>query len=360
LRLGSAKEADVLVMQAMPHVAVQKNAVQLNEAFACGHSVAPVETGISTVSILVISYNTRDMTLACLRSVFEQTTVASFEVIVVDNASGDESADAIEREFPQVRLIRSADNLGFAVANNLAARNARGNFLLLLNPDTLVLDHAIDRLMAFAGERPNARIWGGRTLFGDGSLNPASCWRFMSLWSLFTLATGLTSLCRDSRLFNPEGYGGWRRDCVREVEIVTGCLLLIRRDLWDKLGGFDGSFFMYGEEADLCYRARELGIRPMMTPDATIIHYDGASDRMLSAKMTKLLSGKILFMRKHWSWPRRTAGIVLLELLVLARVLRTSLMAFVLGSRLHAAAQEWRQVWMARDRWTKGYSPLAR
>jgi GT2 family glycosyltransferase len=314
-----------------------------------------------TVAILVVSYNTREMTLGCLRSVFEQARATPFELIVVDNASGDGSADAIEREFPRVRLIRSAENLGFAKANNLAAKEATGGLLLLLNPDTVVLDQAIDRLIAFAAERPEAGIWGGRTLFPDGSLNPTSCWRFMSLWSLFAQAVGLTALWRDSEVFNPEGYGGWRRDSVREVELVTGCLLLIRRDLWGKLGGFDESFFMYGEEADLCYRARTMGIRPMMTPNAAIIHYDGASDRVFSAKVTKLLSGKVLFMKKHWPLPKRVAGVVLLELLVLIRMMGLPLASFVMGSRGRlSAAAEWRDVWLARSRWARGYQPLAR
>jgi GT2 family glycosyltransferase len=313
------------------------------------------------VSVLVVSYNTREMTVGCLRSVFEQTEATPFELIVVDNASGDGSADAVEREFPMARLIRSAENLGFAKANNLAAKEATGDFLLLLNPDTVVLDHAIDRLMAFAAERSEAGIWGGRTLFPDGSLNPTSCWRFMSLWSLFAQAVGLTALWRDSEVFNPEGYGGWRRDSVREVELVTGCLLLIRRNLWNQLGGFDESFFMYGEEADLCYRARIMGVRPMMTPDAAIIHYDGASDRVLSAKVTKLLSGKVLFMKKHWPLPKRVAGVVLLELLVLVRMLGLSLMSVITGSRGRlSAAGEWRDVWLARGRWAQGYRPLAR
>ena len=181
-----------------------------------GNEVSERDRTRSTVSILIVSYNTREMTLACLRSVFEQTHAVDFEVIVVDNASSDASSDAIERQFPQTRLIRSAENLGFAKANNLAARAAGGEFLLLLNPDTVVLDCAIDRLMEFAAERPKAGIWGGRTLFADGSLNPTSCWRFMSLWSLFAQATGLTALWRDSPLFNPEGYGGWRRElCAR-------------------------------------------------------------------------------------------------------------------------------------------------
>ena len=119
----------------------------------------------------MISYNTRAMTLDCLRSLEAETTVPH-ELIVLDNASPDGSAAAIAAAFPELRLIASPDNHGFAKGNNVAAREARGDYLLLLNPDTLVLDRAIDRLVAFAERRPAAGIWGGRTLNGDGTLEP--------------------------------------------------------------------------------------------------------------------------------------------------------------------------------------------
>ena len=139
--------------------------------------------GGPVLSIIVVSYNTREMTLACLQSISEQTQLPH-EVIVIDNRSDDGSADAIAAAFPDHRLIRAERNLGFAAANNLAAREARGDFLLLLNPDTLVLRGALDRLVAFARKRPEARIWGGRTLYADGRLNPGSCWGRITPWSL--------------------------------------------------------------------------------------------------------------------------------------------------------------------------------
>ena len=127
---------------------------------------------LPAVSIVVVSYRTRELTLTALRSVFDQTEPGTFELIVVDNDSDDGSADAIEAEFgDRLHLIRAGDNLGFARANNLAAERAKGEFLLLLNPDTVVLDRAIDQLVAFARSR-QARIWGGRTLFADRTSIP--------------------------------------------------------------------------------------------------------------------------------------------------------------------------------------------
>ena len=309
-----------------------------------------------SVSILVVSYNTCDMTLACLRSIYEQARSDAFEVIVVDNASTDGSPDHIESEFPNIRLIRSQDNLGFAKANNVAAEEARGEFVLLLNPDTVILDHAIDRLVEFAVDNPQAGIWGGRTVFEDGSLNPTSCWRFVSLWSIFSQTFGFTRFLKNSDLFNSEAYGGWQRNTVRQVDIITGCFLLISRERWRSLGGFDERFYMYSEEADLCYRARQAGARPLFTPSATIVHYGGASEAVLSAKLIKLFAGKITFLRKHWSPPRRALGIGLFKLLTFARRIGFSAVAVLTGRESHrTVAHEWWRTWSARNKWTKGY-----
>ncbi len=211
-----------------------------------------------------MSYNTRELTLDCLRSVYAQTHDVSFEVLVVDNASADGSAQAIAAEFPCIRLFLLHDNRGFAAANNLAGQHATGEWLLLLNPDTVILDRAIDKLLASAKEhsaiRPQYGIFGGRTLFPDGRLNPTSAWRRPTVWSLLSTASGLSASFRRTAFFNGEAMGGWPCDCVRAVDIVTGCFLLLRRALWERLGGFDLAFFMYGEDADLCLRARRLGV----------------------------------------------------------------------------------------------------
>lgn len=253
------------------------------------------------LSILVVSYNTRALTLECINSIFEHTKLISFEVIVWDNASSDGSSDAIAEAFGSaVHLIRSTKNIGFAAANNHAADMARGNRLLLLNPDTIVLDGAIDALAAFADKYPGSEIWGGRTVFGDGRLNPSSCWGRQTLWSLFCQATGLSVAAKRSTLFNPEGMGGWNRAGVRPVDIVSGCFLMISTDLWRKLGGFREEFFMYGEEADLCLRARNFGAQPMVSSTATIVHFGGASERVFVDKIVRLLKAKRLLIDMHF------------------------------------------------------------
>jgi GT2 family glycosyltransferase len=307
------------------------------------------------LSVIVVSYNTRAMTLDCLASLREQTR-ADFETIVVDNASTDGSAEAIAGRFPDMTLMAETANHGFAGANNLAARRARGEYLLLLNPDTLVLDGAVDRLLAFARANPRAGIWGGRTLYGDRSLNPASCWGRMTLWNLFCRASGLTGVFPRSELFNSEAYGGWDRDTEREVDIVTGCFLMIRRETWEALGGFDPAFFMYGEEADLCLRARALGAAPRVTPEAEIVHYGGAADTVRADKMVRLLSGKISLIDRHFPAWQRPLARGLFQAWPLSRMIATRALGAVTGrASTRASAASWSEIWARRAEWREGW-----
>jgi GT2 family glycosyltransferase len=308
------------------------------------------------ISILIVSYNTRAMTLEAISSVVRETRDVSYEIIVVDNASTDGSAEAIAAHPAAPRLIRLQENIGFGRGNNLAAEHAAGDHLLLLNPDTVVTDRAIDRLAAFARANRQALVWGGRTVFADGSLNPASCWQRITPWNLVTRLSGLAALYPNSFLFNPEAYGGWRRDSVREVDIVSGCFLLISRPVWLALGGFDPAFFMYGEEADLCLRARRIGARPLVTPEATIVHYGGASEKTRAGKMRSLLKAKATLIDRHW--PRGTValGQHLLMGWPLSRWLACTALARLRGrDGEREAAAVWREIWLSRDDWRFGY-----
>lgn len=308
------------------------------------------------VTILIVSYNTNALTRAALDSVYAQTKNVSFEVIVVDNASSNGSQETIANHPSQPQFMGLRDNIGFARANNLGARLARGRYLLLLNPDTIVLDGAIDKLVAFARATPKARIWGGRTYFADGRLNPSSCWRKMTPWNLFCRATGLTGILPASEAFNGETYGGWQRDRARQVDIVSGCFFLIEKSLWDGLAGFDPLFFMYGEEADLCLRAHAFSARPMITPDATIVHYGGASEKTQTGKMVRLLAAKASLIDRHWQPEFAPIGRILLSGWPLSRYLALSALSVLRPSKSHRAlAAVWREIWHRRAEWQHGY-----
>lgn len=326
---------------------------------AAGKALRPYEYPMSPrvdVSVIIVSFNTREMTLAALRSLYAETRRTGFEVIVVDNSSSDGSAAAIRAEPGPHRLIASDVNLGFAAGNNLAAETARGDYLLLLNPDTLVREGAVDALLAFARERPEAGIWGGRTLFADGRLNPSSCWGRMTSWRLFCRAAGLTALFPATGVCNGEAYGGWDRDSARQVDIVSGCFFLIRRDLWLRLGGFDPRFFMYGEEADLCLRAHALGARPAVTPEATIVHYGGASETVRADKLVRLMAAKAALVDRHFPSRSRALGLALHAAWPLSRLVACKALGAITGKQAaRDAGRVWQEVWRRRDEWRRGW-----
>ncbi|MHC0055480.1 glycosyltransferase family 2 protein [Actibacterium sp. D379-3] len=308
------------------------------------------------LTVIIVSYNTRDLTLAALRTLYATTQATPFRTVVFDNDSQDGSADAIAAEFPQVALIRSADNLGFARANNEVAAGADTEWLLLLNPDTECHEGAVDNLMAFARTHPEGGIYGGRTVFPDGRLNIASCWGRITLWSTFCSATGLTAAFPASRLFNPEALCGWDRDSVRQVDVVVGCFLLIRRALWDQLGGFDLRYFMYGEEADLCHRAARLGYRPLITPEAEIMHIVGAASATRPEKQVLLAKARVTLMRDHWTGWKVPLGLALMRGWAGLRLAASKGLARLRpGPRSDSRLQLWSEVWRQRADWLQGY-----
>jgi hypothetical protein len=182
----------------------------------------------------------------------------------------------------------------------------------------------------------------------------------MTLWSLLCQTSGLSSVFRGSALFNPEAYGAWPRDSERSVDIVTGCLFLIRRETWDALGGFDPAFVMYGEETDLCLRARAMGVRPRVTPEATIVHHGGASESVRADKMVRLMRAKTELVQRHFARPTRRLGRQVLALWPWSRFVALGVAGSVarrpdLGER----SRVWGEIWRRRDEWKDGFRPPA-
>jgi len=217
------------------------------------------------VSVIVVSYNTREMTLECLRTLCAGLECPDAEVIVVDNASTDGSAAAIAEEFPSARLIAHEGNTGFGAANNRAMSVARGEFFLLLNSDAFPEAGAIRILLDFIREHPQAGVVGPRLLNADGSLQ-ISCYPF---------PTPLLAWLEN--LWLTRGYRGWRHDSVRRVDFVIGACMLVRREVYEQVGGFDERFFMYSEEADWQRRMKDAGWEAMFMPEARVKHLGGAS-----------------------------------------------------------------------------------
>jgi GT2 family glycosyltransferase len=272
------------------------------------------------VSVIIINWNTESLLRDCLRSVYEMTDGVAFEVLVVDNASSDGSVAMVEQEFPQVTLIRNADNRGFAAANNQAMALAKGRYVLLLNSDTVVLDDVIGATARFADAHPDAAVVGCRVLNADRSLQP-TCFMYPSLLNMFLSSSYLYKVLPKSRFFGRERMTWWDRTDTRDVDVVTGCYMLVRRKAIDQVGGMDENFYMYGEETDWCYRFRQAGWRIVFTPAGQIIHFGGASSSQVREKMSLQLKGSILlFLRKHRGVAVYAVGCVLTSLFFLVRI----------------------------------------
>ena len=301
------------------------------------------------VAIVIVTYNSERQIEGCIRSVIDQRRAITQEIIVVDNASTDGTVALIRERFPSVKLVLPGKNLGFAAGVNLGARHADADYIFLLNPDTLILNHAIDVFVEFARVNPKYGIYGGRAFRTDGGLEPSSCWGLPSLWSLTMFATGMTMVGRRNRFLDPESLGGWQRDSVREVGVVTGCSLLASRAAWTKLGGMDERYFLYGEDMDFSMRARRAGYRPVICPDAQIVHENGMSSATPAHKLRLLYRGKACYFHTHYSG---ASLLLALSLLAIGVGLRAAL------SKLRAAGQlssDWPTLWHERHEWLQGY-----
>lgn len=304
-----------------------------------------------TVSVIIVGYGTLDELRACLPGVLAEGRTTPIEVIVVENASGDGTAEHIPAEFPDVRFVELDENVGFARAVNHAASMATGRYRLLLNPDMVIEPGLIAALVDCARRHPEAGIVGGRTTKPDGTNEPSSCWGAPSWWSQICFATGLSTAFPSSERFDPESLGSWRRDDEREVGMITGCLLLASEEVWDELGGFDERYWMYGEDADLSMRARAHGYRPRITPDAVAMHSIGASSRP-DDRRVMVLKGKATLLRTHFDL---FGGRVATALIVGGVGLRAGLSLTLSVVGRGDSTESWRAAWRRRDEWTNGY-----
>jgi N-acetylglucosaminyl-diphospho-decaprenol L-rhamnosyltransferase len=264
------------------------------------------------VTVIIVSYRTRDLTVACIESLINATKEVAYEIILIDNHSQDGSVEAVRQQFPQVQCVQLTANVGFGAAVNLAARGARGEYLLLLNPDTIVQTSAVDLLVDFARTHPFHGIYGGQTRNTQGAVDPRSVWGAPTRWSQLCWALALNAVRPRSRIFDSESLGPWQRDSVREVPAVIGSLLLVSVAVWRELDGFDERYFMYSEDIDLSLRARAAGWRPVLVPDARITHYFGGSSERRPDRTALVLKGRVTLMRKHWDAPSFQVGRLLL------------------------------------------------
>jgi len=251
------------------------------------------------LSIVIVNWNTRQLLLEVLTSVRDNAPDFPYEVIVVDNGSSDGSAELVRSQFPEYLLIANLDNRGFAAANNQGFAIARGDQILLLNSDTLVHGTVLRESVRFLDQHPEIGAMGCRVLNTDGTVQ-LTCSQFPSLLNQFLMASGLWTI-RWPRFFGRYLMTDWHRDSERDVDVITGCYLLVRRKVIDQVGVLDEAFFFFGEETDWCLRMRQAGWRLTFAPVGTITHHGSASARKLNHKRDLLLtSAKVRLHRKHF------------------------------------------------------------
>ena len=252
------------------------------------------------LSVIIVNYNVREFLHHALTSVRKAMKGIRGEIIVVDNASDDGSVEMIRTRFPDVQLIVNKSNLGFATANNIALRRARGEFLLLLNPDTVVQEDSMKVMLRFFDENPDAGIAGCKILNPDGSLQLPCRRSFPTAWVAFTKVSGLSSVFPGSRLFGKYNLTYLSSEETYEVDAVSGSFMMIRREAYKDVGGLDEAFFMYGEDLDWCYRVQQAGWKNYYIHNTQIIHYKGESTRRSSIdEIRTFYDAMHLFVQKH-------------------------------------------------------------
>jgi hypothetical protein len=292
------------------------------------------------LSVIIVNYNVRQFLENALTSVYRALEGLEGEVFVVDNASDDGSIEMVKSKFPQVRLIENSANVGFAKANNAALKQAGGRYLLLLNPDTIVQEDTFHVMKRFFDENPDVGLAGCKVLNSDGTFQLACRRSLPTPWVAFTKIFGLSSLFPHSRLFGKYNLTYLSTDETYEVDAVSGSFMFLRREVYEKVGGLDETFFMYGEDLDWCDRISRAGYKVYYVHSTKIIHFKGESTRRSSIdEIRTFYQAMQLFVEKHFSSSLfvevfLTVGIVLRAALAMltkaARPLLIALMDFVL------------------------------
>ena len=306
------------------------------------------------VSVIVVSYNTREMTLQCLQTLHNELTGLSAEIWVVDNASTDGSVDAIRNAYPHVNVIANTRNKGFGAANNQALEQAQGDYFLLLNSDAFPTPGAIAAMLACLEAHPEAAAVGPRLLNRDGSLQ-RSCYRFPSPLRCFWENSLLTAAFPNHALFGD--YRAWAHDAERRVEFVIGAALLARRTAVEQIGPFDPAFFMYAEETDWQLRMRKAGWDILFCPQAQVTHWGGhSSDGMKDRQFCEFNRAASRFIRKHYGPAGGCVQRVAMVMGALLRLTAWSLVYMAGGPRRQKAVRNIRD-WSRLLRWWTGGGP---
>ena len=295
---------------------------------------------VNDLDIVITSFNVKDLLLDCLKSVFDtKGTGDTWNVIVIDNASTDGTADAVEKNFPNVKLIACKENLGFAKANNLARKFADAKNVLFLNPDTKITDKVIQKTLKILEDKKEIAAVGCRVMLPDGKID-YSCHRGLpTIWNTFSYWSGLSKLLPKSKFF--AGYTATYLDYRKssEIDCISGTYLMIRRPVLDKINWWDEDYFWNGEDIEMCYQIKKLGMKIWYDASSEIVHFKGSSSglwktaavkvpKKTSLKAARSAAGVMnIFVRKHWKelGPAPLIALVWLGILLLEKYRLTKL-----------------------------------
>ena len=282
------------------------------------------------LSIIIVNYNVKYFLEEALLSVAKACQNVKAEVFVVDNNSVDDSVRMVKEKFPEVHLIANKDNPGFSIANNQAIRISKGEYVLLLNPDTVIEEDTLEKCVAFMDARPQAGGLGIKMIDGSGNFLPESKRGFPSPFVAFCKTFGLSRIFPKSKTFNHYHLGYLDDDKNHEVEVLAGAFMMLRKSVLDEIGLLDEIFFMYGEDIDLSYRIVKAGYKNYYFADSTIIHYKGESTKKGSLNYVRTFyNAMILFARKHFKGEKAWLFILMLQAAIYFRASLTIISNFV-------------------------------
>lgn len=273
------------------------------------------------LSVIIVNYNVKYFIEVCLHSVFRAIEGIDTEVIVVDNNSKDDSCAMIRAKYPQVKLIENKDNLGFSRANNQGVEIATGQYILFLNPDTVMPEDFLRKMIGYMDAHPEAGSIGPRLIDGRGKYAPDGKKSFPSLSVAIFKTTGINKIFKNSTYFNKYYAVHVKETETAEVDILSGCCMMVRHELIKTVGGaFDEAYFMYCEDFDLCYRIQKAGYKNIYYPEVTLIHYKGESTRKATISHVRIFNDALsVFVRKHYSKTNARLFIMLINVGIVLR-----------------------------------------
>ncbi|MCH2225832.1 MAG: glycosyltransferase family 2 protein, partial [Crocinitomicaceae bacterium] len=272
------------------------------------------------LTVVIVNYNVEHFLDQCLDSVKKASNGLSIETIIVDNNSVDGSLDMIKTKYSEFQLVENKKNLGFSKANNQAIRIAKGKYVLLLNPDTVVAEDTFKKTIEFMDNTPDAGGLGVHMIDGKGNFLPESKRGLPKPWVAFYKIFGLSKLFPKSKRFGQYHLGHLSEFKTNKVDVLSGAFMLMRKDLLDKIGLLDEDYFMYGEDIDLSYRIKKGGLENYYFADTSIIHYKGESTKKSSVNYVLIFyKAMVIFAKKHFSNKNAKSFSILINLAIYLR-----------------------------------------